>query len=426
MKKFLTSAGFVALGVSSLQAAYAPDLTPMEASKPWSVSAALRGFYDDNYTTSPSSVEEESFGYELRPSVSLNLPLEQTFIGASYEYSLKYYEDRRSGKYDQSHKFDGRLDHAFSERFKIKVDDSFVISKEPEVLAPGGGAFASPLRTDQDAIRNRGAIQFSAKMTELLALELAYINTFYDYDQEDERIDIFGNIVPSRSGLLDRMEHLGSIDLRWHAMPDTDGILGYAYQMVDFTGDEGIEGPFFGPTAESEDRNSRTHRFYVGADHRFNSQLSGSVRVGGQFTDYYNVSDDAVSPYVDANLSYQYNRGDVIQVGVTHSRNQTDVLSLDQETTVLYGTISHKITPNLVGTLLLQGQYSTFEGGASAGPNVSDGENEIFFISGLNLTYHINPHLLAEAGYNFDRLDSDLSGRSYSRNRLYVGVRATY
>ena len=51
MKKFLTSAGFIALGVSGLQAAYAPDLTPMEASKPWSVSAALRGFYDDNYTT---------------------------------------------------------------------------------------------------------------------------------------------------------------------------------------------------------------------------------------------------------------------------------------------------------------------------------------------------------------------------------------
>src|SRR5438045_4057872 len=116
MKKFLTSAGLVALGVSSLQGAYAPDLTPMEASKPWSVSAALRGFYDSNPTTSPDDMAEESFGYEVTPSVSLNLPLDQTFIGASYEYSLKYYEDRPNNKYDQSHNFDARLDHAFSER----------------------------------------------------------------------------------------------------------------------------------------------------------------------------------------------------------------------------------------------------------------------------------------------------------------------
>jgi hypothetical protein len=422
MKKFLTSAGFLVLGVSGLQAAYAPDLTPMEASKPWSISAALRGFYDDNYTTSPSNLEDDSFGFELRPSISLNLPLDQTFIGASYEYSVKYYEGRSSGDTDQSHKFDGRLDHKFSERYKLEVDDSFVITKEPEVLAPSA-ATSTPLRTEDDAIRNLGTIRFTAQMTELLALELAYANTFYDYDQEGVTYDVGvfpPAIVASRSGLLDRIEHLASLDLRWQAMPDTDGIFGYAYQMVDFTGDENIEGDFFTPTTASEDRNSRTHRFYVGADHRFNAQLSGSIRLGGQFTDYYNASDDTVSPYADASLAYQYNRDNVVQVGVTHSRNQTDVLSLDQETTVLYGTISHKITPNLIGTLLVQGQRSTFEGGTS------DGDQELFLISGLNLTYHINKNFLAEAGYNFDRLDSDLGGRSYTRNRLYVGVRATY
>lgn len=413
MKKLLTSAGVIALGVSGLQAAYAPDLSPMEASKPWSVSAALRGFYDDNYATAPSDVADESFGYEFTPSVSLNLPLDQTFVGVSYEYSMKYYEARRNGKYDQSHKFDGRIDHAFSERYKIKVDDSFVLSKEPDILAPGGGAVTSPLRTEEDAIRNVGSIRFTAQMTELLALELGYVNTFYDYKQDG---GTFAN--PSRSGLLDRLEHLASLDLRWAVMPDTDAILGYSYGMIDFTGDERIN--FNGADVPSDERNRRSHRIYVGADHRFNAQLSASVRVGGEYTDYYNRGDDAVSPYADANVTYQYNRGNNIQVGITHSRNATDVASLDQETTVVYGSLNHKITPNLVGSLLVQGQSSTFEGGTS------DGDNELFLISGLNLTYHINPHFLAEAGYNFDRLDSDLSGRSYSRNRVYMGVRATY
>lgn len=413
----------VALGVSGLQAAYAPGLTPIETSKPWSISAALRGFYDDNYAAFPSKgtvngqkVEaEDSFGYELRPSVSFNLPLDQTFVGVSYEYSLKYYEARKSGKYDQTHEFDARLDHRFSPRYEVKLDDSFVVSKEPEILAPTGGAVASPLRTEEDAIRNRGSIDFTAQMTELLALELGYVNTFYDYQQD--RSDV-GAAFDSRSGLLDRLEHLASLDLRWQAMPDTDAILGYSFGLIDFTSEENIH--LGNSLVPSDERNRRFHRIFVGADHRFNAQLSGSVRVGGQFTDYYKTGDDDVSPYAEASLAYEYNRGNTVQVGITHSRNATDANSLDQESTVLWGSITHKITPNLVGNLLVQGQNSTFKGG------LADDDSEMFLIAGLNLTYHINPYLLAEAGYNFDRLDSDLGGRDYTRNRVYLGVRATY
>jgi hypothetical protein len=38
----------------------------------------------------------------------------------------------------------------------------------------------------------------------------------------------------------------------------------------------------------------------------------------------------------------------------------------------------------------------------------------------------LNPNLALEAGYNWDKLDSDLSGRSYTRNRVYAGIRASY
>jgi hypothetical protein len=62
-----------------LQAAYAPGLTAVERSKPWSVSAALRGFYDDNYATAPSGpLRKGSWGMDFSPSLSLNFPFEQT------------------------------------------------------------------------------------------------------------------------------------------------------------------------------------------------------------------------------------------------------------------------------------------------------------------------------------------------------------
>src|SRR4026207_1166905 len=95
MKKFIASAGWVAVSTTGIQAA-APGLSPMETAKPWSISATLRGFYDDNNLALTSSADPEGrFGFEPRPSASLNLlPTDQTFIGLAYIYSMRWYEAR--------------------------------------------------------------------------------------------------------------------------------------------------------------------------------------------------------------------------------------------------------------------------------------------------------------------------------------------
>ncbi|MEO7300600.1 MAG: outer membrane beta-barrel protein [Verrucomicrobiota bacterium] len=423
MNKLFTSAGMIALGVSTVNAATGPSLTAIERSKPWTVSAALRGFYDDNYTTSPNRFKRSSFGFEVSPSASLNLALDPTFIGASYEYSLRYYEDRKRNNFDQTHKFDLRLDHAFSERYKIEFNDSFVIAQEPEVIAPTGGPTSTPLRTEGDNIRNWASVNFIAELTEILGLEVGYANTFYDYQEENGTV-----ASPSRSALLDRDEHLATLNLRWRLLPETVGILGYKFGVVNYSSDEAIGIAPDGTVVHSDIRDSRSHYLYVGADHQFNSQLSGSIRVGAQYFDFYNQDQSSVSPYADASLTYQYARASYVQAGVSHTRARTDVATVsgandvtsDQEVTAVYASINHKITPNLLGSLLLQGQRGTFTGG------FADGDTEYFFIGGLNFSYTINPHLLAEAGYNFDYLDSDQAGRNYTRNRVYVGIRATY
>ena len=53
MKKIVSAAGMAALGVVGLHAAAGDGLTRMETSKPWSLKANLRGFYDDNVFTTP-------------------------------------------------------------------------------------------------------------------------------------------------------------------------------------------------------------------------------------------------------------------------------------------------------------------------------------------------------------------------------------
>ena len=114
-----------------------------ESGKPWSVSATLRGFYDDNINTLPDNTQvahRGSAGFQVSPGVQFSFPMEQTTLSFGYVYSLKYYENKpvnNADHYDQTHDFHAALTHAFSERYQLSVRDSFVIGQEPDMLRAG-------------------------------------------------------------------------------------------------------------------------------------------------------------------------------------------------------------------------------------------------------------------------------------------------
>jgi hypothetical protein len=429
MKNLITTAGLAALGIATLETSYAQGLSSQMTSKPWSVSASVRGFYDDNYATAPREVKRSSFGFELQPSAGLNIIKEQTTIGLSYLYGYRYYEDRdRPGEHpeDQSHIASAKLSHAFTPRYKLDVSDSFVVAQEPEVIDPQ--IITSPLRTEGNNIRNTGNIAFTGGLADNLDVVLAYNNTYYDYQQTG---------VGSRSALLDRMEHLGTANLRWQVLPQTVGILGYQYGVVDYSSNDPLG--FIGLTpVSSRLRDSHSHFGYLGVDQAFSPTLNASVRIGAEFREYDNPvagsPNDVVSPYVDANSSWTYGPGSYIQLGVRHARNQTDVgfyvgglsPALDVESTTVYGSLNHKLWGGLIGSLIAQYQNSEFQSG------LVNGFEDNLFLAGVNFTYEFNRFIGVEAGYNYDRLDSDLNkapvnvSRSYTRNRVYIGIRATF
>jgi hypothetical protein len=280
MKKITATAGVAALSVlggTSVHAQgypLAPQLSQQELSKPWSISAALRGFYDDNSTATASALKDDSFGFEITPGVSLNLPLDQTYIGLSYVYSLRYYEGRSNGKEDQAHLFNAKLNHMFTERYKVDVLEQFVVSQEPSVLDAG-----TPLRSDGDNIRNRGSIDFTAGLTPTVSAVIGYANTYVNYDQD--------GFPSSYSGLLDRLENLFSLTARCQFLPSTAGLLGYQFGTVHFTSDDGLANPLPPPAVLASDtRDSYSHYGFVGVDHNFTQELQGSLRLGVQYTEY--------------------------------------------------------------------------------------------------------------------------------------------
>ncbi len=422
MKRIYTSLGVAAIGVVSIQGVQAQSTDP---SRNWSVSTSLRGFYDDNVNTVPSDMNpDESFGFEVSPTLAYSLPLEQTTLSASYTYTYKWYDkeiNNRDGHDDNTHTFAANLRHNFSERVVMSVRESFVIGQEPDTLRVGNSADASYQRLSGDNIRNYGAIDFNAQMTRSLGLEVGYANSYYNYDDDS---------VAGSGARLDRLEHAAHVEGRLTIKPDLIGLLGYEFGLVDYTGDQLINP--LPSTLMSDSRNNRSHKVYAGVEHNFRPNLVGSIRAGARFNDYYNSPDDesGVSPYVQSSLTYEYAPESRLEVGTSHDRRSTDQYSedangsitQDADTTVGYISLIHRLLPKLFGSVVGNIQYSTFNGGTL------DGEHETYYGAGVNLEYRFNRHFSANVGYNYDKLDSDsgVNDGDYDRNRVYLGANFAY
>jgi hypothetical protein len=438
MKKFFVPLGLVAAGTASLQAAYAPGLNSMETSKIWSASASLRGFYDDNYTTSSDGQKQGSAGFEVSPSVSFNVPLQQTEIGLRYTYGLYYYQKRQDDgqdPIDQTHQVDLWVDHAFTERWQAKVADTFVVGQEPTLLNPGGGANANPLRENGNNIVNNGTVTLTTDWTRLFSTVLAYNNGYYDYENDGTTTENLATQGASDSATLNRIDQTVSLDLQWEVAPETIALVGGQFEWVDYTGDQPIA-QVPGTTSPNEkffysdSRNDRSYFGYVGLQRNWLPNLNTSTKLGVQYTDNYNVSDqNETTPYTASTLTYTYSPGSYLQVGVSHQQNATDVVAPNpnnghvtqsQESTVVSVSVNQQITPKLTGVLIGNLQYSTYNQGQFE--NDADEDYGV----GVNFNYAFTQHFSGEVGYNFDDLQSDVPGRAYSRNRVYLGVSAAY
>ena len=421
MNKFAASLGLVALGTTALHAVEASALKPMQSSKPWSVAASLRGFYDDNINATPNKVD--SFGFEIAPSADFGMAGDQTSFNLGYQLSARWYETRpaeQSDDWEFTHIFAGSFGHTFSPRVRMSVHDSFVIGQDPDVARAGNLPISTPVKIPGNNIINYGAIDFNIEATELLGFNVGYNNAYYNYAQE-------GPPFPSEAGLLNRIENRLNVDSQWKLNPQTMGIIGYMYGQNLYTADEPI-----GFGISSDDKDSRSHTFYVGAQHNFTPTLVGLIKAGAQYFDYYGDPDGGSqwSPYVLANLKYQFQTTTSMDVGFSYSRSAADIVGegtvnnfvKDTEVALGYASVSHEIIHRLIGTAKTTIQYATYNGGGAA----YDGESYLFFQLGFDLGYQITPNFSAHAGYNYDDNDSDIAGQSYNRNRVYLGVTAAY
>lgn len=420
MNRILATTGLAVVGAAALQSANAQE------NKPWNVSATVRSFYDDNYFTLPSRAaagsptKRSSHGFEFSPTAGYRLSRDQTTLDLSSRYGMRYYEDRKSGSADHSVDLGVALGHQFSEKQKLTVSDSFAIAQEPGVLDAGNVATFG--RTAGNNVRNNIELKYSLDdFIERWSAELSYGNTIYDYEQDAEAA---GN--GARSALLDRAEHLFTLAGRYRIFDETSTelLMGYSFGLVNSTSKD-----LLSPGNLASTRDRQTHYVFTGLGHRFTPDLRLNGRVGVQHVVYPNAASATpafnksnTSPYVDASATWDYLPSSNVQLGMRHVRITTDVsTSVDAAATTVYSSLNHEFNPQLKGSLL--GQYQLSEYRQSVG--VRDVADNIFTV-GVNLEWRFHQFVSLEGGYNYDRQDADLAGRSYYRNRIYLGFKATW
>jgi hypothetical protein len=72
----------------------------------------------------------------------------------------------------------------------------------------------------------------------------------------------------------------------------------------------------------------------------------------------------------------------------------------------------------MIGSLNGSVSDSEYNGG---GPGI-DGEHQLYYRVGVDLGYEFTRNFSGNVGYNYDQVASDLPGRDYERNRVYIGA----
>ena len=412
MKKILQAAGLASASAAILSV---PTLAE-GAGKWYTLTAGIRGFYDDNIYTAPKNSGRKfaSPGVDITPGIALNFPFEQTKINLGYTFGLRYFADRdpngaRNRDYDMYHNFDVDVSHVFSPRYKTSFYDHFSVTQEPEqfinsVLFLG--------RAEGNNVRNLAGVDFDAQLSELWSTTLSYQNAYFDF-------------ADVNYAQLNRMEHTPGVRFNYQLSPTTVLGFGYNYEVNDYRA----------PVAPVlVDRDVTTHRVFGSADHSFTGTIQGSVRAGVEISnwDAPGVKDET-NPYVDASLSWTYNPGSYVQGGVRHGRQATDAFLfggndiLDSESTSVYAAVSHAFTARIRGTLTARYQIGDLKYSGVA----TSIETDKYLMLGAVASYKFNQYISGEVAYYFDdaRTDHKLvlgNGRSFERNRIFFGVRLTY
>ena len=186
----------------------------------------------------------------------------------------------------------------------------------------------------------------------------------------------------------------------------------------------------------SNSRDSQTHTVYLSYQHNLSSTFRLTAQLGAQMVNEINQNiPTTIYPYANLSATYNYAPGSYVSAGFTESMNSSYLPSIGQagavntnnatisafqESSTVFISVNHQITPKLTAFVSARYQNSTFKEGSLAN------DTDSYYSIAASLTYVINRHWSVEADYSFDQVDTAVTSSSYTRNQYAIGVTATY
>ena len=204
----------------------------------------------------------------------------------------------------------------------------------------------------------------------------------------------------------DRLSHLIAQQFSYALSPKTQLIAEYRFRMVDFD--------------NRNDVDYNSHFALAGIDHAWSQRLSTSIRGGAEF--FSSDRTDEVAPYGEFALDYRVDRMTSVRWFSALGFDGTELQQFDTRYSFRTGiNATHQIDRRLTLNGGLSYVYSDFDGGDVI-PSVT--ENSILASAGIS--YLLWSNISMNAQYSYTVLESDDPVREFDRNRVSLGMSASF
>lgn len=370
-------------------AVYAPiPETEQERDLKVSVRAGLA--HDSNIFGAAAN-EVDSAIWTLAPRIDYTASVtDQTFLSAGYGLALDRFDRRPGDKLVDSHDLGLRLAHAFSKVTTLDVNESYLVSRNPESLLAG-----VPLNTDQSFTRNQLDGRFVTPVAPKTGVTAKARSTYFKY-----RNDSLGRN-------LDRSETLLGLTSSHALVPELKLVAEYRFQDVSYR-------------RSGDLKDKASNYLMAGLDYDVAQKTSVSARLGFERRSR-EAERNITSPYAEFSAKHDYAPKSYLAGGYVYTLEETsDVVRFtDAKVHRIFGSAQHALSALVVASASVTVEPSKLQGRRG----VAD-VDETTVRSGVALTYLPSKNWSASATFDLDRVRSDDPSRRLRRTRIALG--ATY
>jgi opacity protein-like surface antigen len=364
-----------------------------DTSIPLTTTIGIGGGWDDNMNTSAVAPQESAYMNTGIGAVYGIVNSKTTSVNVGGNFSWIYYFDPAPGLKKSYYDARGTLNvlHRVSPRLTLVNNSYLTYEIEPDYAV---GASAAR-RTDQYLY---GYTRTAAEYAWTRRLSTVTGFTFTGIKYEDDRFT---------SATEDRVTYIVGNQFRYLLDRQTTITQDFRWLHTNF---------------DTLPRNIDNYIVTVGVDHVFSPRLSTSFAAGAEWNNDSRTG-NTTKPYGQLLFIYRAAEKTTLTWANNLGFDQNEIAAFDSRYSWRSGlTVDHQITPYLNGRLGVGFLYSDFSG--RSGLTSSTNENSVTVSAGL--AYRIFDNTDLNVTYHYINYSSDDPFRDYDRNRVSLGLTATF